>query len=48
LSKLEGDELKEALKQELKLRRKAINKEISFQDVINFRTPELVGEYAGK
>lgn len=48
MSKLEGDELKEALKQELKLRRKAINKEISFQDVINFRTPELVGEYAGK
>jgi len=48
LTKLEGEDLKEALKEELKLRRKAINKDISFHDVINFRTPELVGEYAGK
>jgi len=32
----------------MKLRKKEINKDISFQDVINFRTPELVGEYVGK
>lgn len=48
LNKLEGEELKEALKEELKLRRKELNKDISFHDVINFRTPELVGEYVGQ
>ena len=48
MSKLEGDELTEAIKEEMKLRRKELNQEISFQDVINFRTPELVGEYVGK
>jgi transcription initiation factor TFIIIB Brf1 subunit/transcription initiation factor TFIIB len=48
LSKLEGGELTEAVKEEMKLRRKELNKDISFQDVINFRTPELVGEYVGK
>jgi len=45
---LEGDQLKEALKEELKLRRKELNKDISFHDVLNFRTPELVGEYVGQ
>lgn len=48
LTKLEGGELTEAVKEEMKLRRKELNKDISFQDVINFRTPELVGEYVGK
>ena len=48
LSKLKGSELIEAVKEEMKLRRKELNKDISFQDVINFRTPELVGEYVGK
>lgn len=48
LTKLSGEQLEEALAEELKMRKKEINKEISFQDVINFRTPELVGEYAGK
>jgi cyclin B len=32
----------------MKLRKKELNKNISFQDVINFRTPELVGEYVGQ
>jgi transcription initiation factor TFIIIB Brf1 subunit/transcription initiation factor TFIIB len=48
LTKLSGDELDKALKEELKLRKKELNKDISFQDVINFRTPELVGEYVGQ
>jgi transcription initiation factor TFIIIB Brf1 subunit/transcription initiation factor TFIIB len=48
LSKLEGEELTEAIKEEMKLRKKELNKDIAFQDVINFRIPELVGEYVGK
>ena len=48
LTKLKGDEFKDALKEEMKLRKKELNKNISFQDVINFRTPELVGEYVGQ
>lgn len=48
LRKLKGEELQNALKEEMKLRKKELNKDISFQDVINFRTPELVGEYVGQ
>ena len=48
LTQLEGEELKAALKEELKLRKKELNKNISFQDAINFRVPELVGEYVAK
>ena len=48
LTKLKGKELELAIKEEMKLRKKELNKDISFQDVINFRTPELVGEYAGQ
>lgn len=48
MTKLKGEELQQALKEELKARKKDLNKDISFQDVINFRTPELVGEYVGQ
>lgn len=48
LTSLKGDEFNQAIKEELKIRKKELNKDISFQDVINFRTPELVGEYVGQ